>query len=35
MKQLLALAGAASLLSTAPAYAKPGKGNPQATGHVG
>lgn len=35
MKQLLALAGAASLLSTAPAYAKPGKGNPQAIGHVG
>jgi hypothetical protein len=39
MKQLLILAGAAALLSTAPAYAKPGKGNPhgnhRAMGHVG
>lgn len=39
MKQLLILAGAAALLSTAPAYAKPGKGNRhgnhRAMGHVG
>jgi len=30
MKQILMLAGAAALLSTAPAYAKPGHGNPHA-----
>lgn len=28
MKQILILAGAAALLSTTPAYAKPGHGNP-------
>lgn len=39
MSKYLILAGAAALLSTAPAYAKPGKGNPhakhQAMGHNG
>lgn len=35
MKQLLLLAGAAALASTAPALAKPGKGNPHGNAKAG
>ena len=34
MKKILMIAGVVALASTAPAYAKPGKGNPHGNAHV-